>query len=171
MRRLPKWLALIALMTGFLAAAPVAAGDNEIEFLRSYVGDQKIWQCPTRQNGWADPWNNNQRISYCYNYYPLDGRSITETSSCYCGPSKLLVMWDSDNAYNDCNPWDSCGIQSRDIPYYRNKTGQNCWHNGQGNNLYSDGHVGNGHFGQFTWDQIVGPRQTNHNGVSCMVAW
>lgn len=41
MRRLPKWLALIALMTGFLAAAPVAAGDNEIEFLRSYVGDWK----------------------------------------------------------------------------------------------------------------------------------
>ena len=139
--------------------------------LRSYVGDQKIYQCPSRQNGWQDPWNSNLRVSYCYNYLPTNGRSLAQTTTCFAGPSKLLLMWDSDNPYNDCDPASTCGIQVRDIAYYRTKTGQTCWHNGQNNNLFSDGHVANGHFGQWTWDQIVGPYNTTHNGRSCMIAY
>jgi prepilin-type N-terminal cleavage/methylation domain-containing protein/prepilin-type processing-associated H-X9-DG protein len=140
--------------------------------LRTYVGDQKIYQCPSRQNGgFLDPWNNNLRVSYCYNYVAMNGRSLAQTTSCYAGPSKLLIMWDSDNSWNDCGLPSACDITTRDILFYKNKTGQTCWHNGQNNNLFSDGHVANGHFGNWTWDQIVGPASTLHNGQSCLVPW
>ncbi len=140
--------------------------------LRSYVGDQNIWRCPSRQNGgFADPWNSGKRISYCYNYLPTSGRTLSQTTNCYCGPSRLLIMWDSDNPWNDCDPASTCGIQVRELSYFRNNTGQTCWHNGMNNNLYADGHVDSGKWPNFTWDQIVGPYNTTHNGINCMVAY
>jgi|GEM_PF-3536614 len=140
--------------------------------LRGYVGDQKIWQCPSRQNtGFLDPWNNNQRTSYCYNYLALNTRALAQTSSCYSGPSRLLIMWDSDNAWNDCGLPSGCDITTRDILWFKNNTAQTCWHNGLNNNLYSDGHVESAKWSNINWDQITGPASSLHNGQSCLIAW
>jgi prepilin-type N-terminal cleavage/methylation domain-containing protein/prepilin-type processing-associated H-X9-DG protein len=139
--------------------------------LIGYAGDQNIYQCPSRQNGWADPHNNGKQVSYCYNYLALGSRSLSQTENCYSGPSKLLVMWDSDSSWNDCGPSSGCGIQNRDIAWYKSGADSTCWHSGRNNNLLADGHVESFHWGNVDWDQIVGPADTNHNGVSCLVGY
>ena len=80
-------------------------------------------------------------------------------------------MWDRDNSWNDCGPNSSCGIESRDLAQYR--AGNWAYagrHSRMNNNLYSDGHVGADHWGSVTWDQLVGPWNTTHNGVSVMTS-
>ncbi len=141
--------------------------------LIGYAGDQKIYQCPSRQSGsFLDPHNNNKPVSYCYNYLALNGRALTQTGSTTCGPSKLLVMWDSDNPWNDCGADNmSCGIQTRDLARYKAGAASTCWHSGRNNNLLADGHVEAFHWGNVTWDQIVGPWSTSHDGVPCLTAW
>lgn len=141
--------------------------------LRGYAGDQKIYQCASRQNGgFLDPHNSNQHVSYCYNYLALDTRSLSATTSCNAGPSKLLVMWDSDNSWNNCGVTSTCGIQTRDLAWYKagNFTSA-CWHNNRNNNLFSDGHVAAGHWGEFTWDQILGPADSSHKNVPCLTSY
>ena len=140
--------------------------------IRSYVGDQNVYQCPVRQNtSFLDPHNGNKRVSYCYNYIAVDTRTITTTSASYAGASKLLIMWDSDNAWNDGMPSATNGIEARDLAWYKAKGPQTCWHSGQNNKLFADGHVSTAHWGNITWDQITGPYNTTHNGVSCLTAY
>lgn len=138
--------------------------------LTNYATDKKIYQCPSRQAGWTDPGTKKQ-VSYCYNYLALNGRSLTQTGTTYCGPSKLLIMWDSDNSWNDCGIPSGCDIQGRDIARYKAGAVSTCWHSGRNNNLLGDGHVASFHWGAVTWDQIVGPWSTARNGVSCLTAW
>ncbi|MBT3287935.1 MAG: type II secretion system protein [Victivallales bacterium] len=139
--------------------------------IRSYSGDQNIYQCSSRNNGWADPHNSGTRISYCYNYLPTNGRTLSTTGNSYCGPSRLLIMWDSDNSYNDCGPSSTCGIEARDLARFKAGSASTCWHSGRNNNLYADGHVDSSSWRQVDWDQIVGPYNTTHNGVTCMSAY
>jgi len=157
-----------------------ASGTNAIETswsgwvsngIRSYSGDQNIYQCSSRNNGWADPHNSGKRISYCYNYLPTNGRTLSATGNSYCGPSQLLIMWDSDNSYNDCGPSSSCGIESRDLARFKAGLASTCWHSGRNNNLYADGHVSSSSWNQIDWDQITGPYNTTHNGVSCTTSY
>jgi prepilin-type N-terminal cleavage/methylation domain-containing protein/prepilin-type processing-associated H-X9-DG protein len=140
--------------------------------LLNYSGDQNIYQCASRQGGWKDPHNDYKQISYCYNYLATNKRTLTTTGGCYAGPSRLLIMWDSDNSYNDCGPNSTCGIEARDLAWF--KTGSSdktCWHSGRNNFLMSDGHVESFHWGNVDWDQIVGPANTSHNGTSCLVGY
>jgi prepilin-type N-terminal cleavage/methylation domain-containing protein/prepilin-type processing-associated H-X9-DG protein len=140
--------------------------------LRNYAGDQKIYQCASRQEGgFTDPHNNNEKVSYCYNNLALDKRSLSSTGTCYAGPSGLLVMWDSDSNWNDCGLPSGCSIETRDIAWFAADNGKTCWHSGRNNNLLADGHVESFHWGQVTWDQIVGPANTTHNGVSCRTSY
>jgi len=139
--------------------------------IQSYSGDQNIYQCSSRNNGWQDPHNSNKRVSYCYNYLATSGRTLSSTGTCYSGPSRLLVMWDSDNSYNDCGPSSTCGIESRDLARFKAGAASTCWHSGRNNNLYSDGHVSSSSWNQIDWDQIVGPYNTSHNGVPCTTSY
>jgi prepilin-type N-terminal cleavage/methylation domain-containing protein/prepilin-type processing-associated H-X9-DG protein len=140
--------------------------------LLSYAGDQEIYQCPSRQSGaFTDPHNNDEHVSYCYNYLALGTRSLSQTENCTAGPSKLLVMWDSDNSWNDCGLPSGCDIQTRDIARYKTGADSTCWHSGRNNNLLADGHVDSFHWGNVTWDQIVGPASTSHDGISCLNSW
>jgi prepilin-type N-terminal cleavage/methylation domain-containing protein/prepilin-type processing-associated H-X9-DG protein len=139
--------------------------------LRTYAGDQEIYRCPSRQKGWADPHNDKKQVSYCYNFLALNNRTLTTTGSCYAGPSRLLIMWDGDTAWNDCTPNNTCGIEYRDLARYKSGADSTCWHSGRNNNLLADGHVDSFHWGNVDWDQIVGPSNTTHNGVSCLVGY
>ncbi|MBC7286871.1 MAG: DUF1559 domain-containing protein [Armatimonadetes bacterium] len=142
--------------------------------LRPYTKNQQLFQCPSRNSGWfADPWNNNQPVSYCYNYIALWGYKETDIANSYAGVSRVLVMWDSDNPWNDCYPPNSsCGIETRDLAWYKsgNRT-STCWHNGMNNFLFADGHVKAANWGSITWDQLVAHRDNAHNGVSILTPW
>lgn len=52
MRGLPKWLALFALMVGIAVAGPTTAGEEEVGFLKAYVGD---WRGNAVLVGGAEP--------------------------------------------------------------------------------------------------------------------
>ena len=141
--------------------------------LRSYAGDQAIYQCPSRNNGWwRDPHNNNERISYCFNYWGLERSTIVATAESRAGPSGVIVMWDSENSWAD-------GIgqfNGRDVAWYRSGDRvRTSWHSGMNNFLYADGHVQNGNFSNLTWDQWYATTTWNnsaaHAGVSMMVPW
>ncbi len=135
-----------------------------------YTKNQQIFQCPSRNNGgFLDPHNNNERVSYCYNYLAMGNRKLATISDCHAGVSGLLVMWDSDNSWNDCGLPSSCSIETRDLAWYKaGRRDNTCWHNGMGNYLYADGHVKATNWGCITWDQIVGPYNTTHNGIPCL---
>jgi prepilin-type N-terminal cleavage/methylation domain-containing protein/prepilin-type processing-associated H-X9-DG protein len=140
--------------------------------LRPYTKNQQLFQCPSRQGGWQDPWNNYARVSYCYNYLACYNRAETDVANCYAGVAGVLVMWDSDNAWNDCMPTSTCDIQTRDLAWYKagNVVNGN-WHNGMNNYLFADGHVKAVKWGAITWDQIVGPANTTHNGINCLTTY
>ncbi len=161
---------------------PNGAGTNAIEFswsgwisnaLIQHIGDQNILQCGVRQGGWfRDPHNKNKRVSYCYNYLALWNRTTTETSDCFAGPTGLLVMWDSDNSWNDCWPTSGCGIQRRDLAWYKaGRRDITCWHNNMNNNLFADGHSAPEKWNGITWDQLMGTRDNSHNGRSVLISF
>ena len=139
-----------------------------------YTKNQQLFQCPSRNQGsFTDPYNNYEHVSYCYNYVGLWGRKEADLANCYAGVSGLLVMWDSDNSWNDCwPPNSSCGLETRDLAWYKaGNRSSTCWHNGMNNFLFADGHVKAMNWGSVTWDQIVGPRDNSHNGVPCLSPW
>ncbi|MDX9980344.1 MAG: type II secretion system protein [Lentisphaeria bacterium] len=140
--------------------------------LRGYAGDQNVYQCASRQNGdFKDPHNSYKRVSYCYNYYGLNTYSLSQITTCYAGPTKLLMMWDGDSSWNNCDPNSTCGIETRDLPRFVANDARTSWHNRRNNNLFADGHVEADAWSHITWDQIVGPHNTTHNGVSCLTAY
>ncbi len=140
--------------------------------LRGYAGDQNVYQCASRANGgFLDPHNGDKRVSYCYNYIGIGTFSLSQITTCQAGPTKLLMMWDSDNSWNDCTPSSTCGIEARDLAWFKASDPRTSWHNRRNNNLYADGHVEANAWSQITWDQIVGPSNTTHKGISCLDAY
>jgi len=144
-----------------------------------YTRNQQLYRCPSRTNGWfADPWNNWQHISYCFNYLGVYGASDGDVASSPVGVAGLLTMWDSDNSWNDCDPeWSAgCDIETRDLAWYKaGDRGQTCWHNGMNNFLFADGHVKAGNWERITWGQIVRDcarsGQTNRCQQPCLQPW
>jgi prepilin-type N-terminal cleavage/methylation domain-containing protein/prepilin-type processing-associated H-X9-DG protein len=140
-----------------------------------YTRNQQLFICPTRNNGWSDPHNNGSAVSYCYNYLAHYNRREGDIANCYAGVSGMLVMWDSDNKWNDCGIPSGCSIETRDLGWYKAGRRDNiCWHAEMNNFLYADGHVKAGNWGQITWDQIIGPWRAAsdpHNGVPCLNPW
>lgn len=138
--------------------------------LRPYIKNEQIFVCPSRANGWQNPWTNYSRVSYGYNYLATYNRAEADVANAYAGVTGIILMYDSDWSWCNCPPITStCGIEGRDINAY--KTGnftQTCWHNGMGNYLFADGHVKTTSWGQITWDQIYGPYNTKNNGVPCV---
>ena len=160
-----------------------AAGANALKFewtgwisnaLRPYTKNQQILQCPSGTGSWwGDPYNNGQGVNYCYNYVAMYGRKDSQASNCTAGVAGLLVMWDSVCQWNDCWPPPSgCGIDTRDLSWYRGGDRTNtCWHNGMNNYLFCDGHVKSMNWGGVTWDQIAGPADTSHDHMPCATPW
>lgn len=137
--------------------------------LRPYTKNQQIFQCPSAPGSWwGDPYNSGQSVNYDYNYLAMYGRKDSDTSNCTAGVAGLLVMWDSVCQWNDCWPNSTCGIDTRDLAWYRAGDRTNtCWHNGMNNFLFADGHVKSMNWGGVTWGQIMGPSDTSHDGVPC----
>jgi prepilin-type processing-associated H-X9-DG protein len=112
-----------------------------------YTKNSQIFLCPSSPGGgWTD-WRDNLTVGYCYNYVSFYGTKLASVPA----PAQAIMMWDS------ANPWaDGYGpIWTRDIAWFltQNDAGT-CWHNGQNNYLYADGHVKSSSWGGFTWDQI-----------------
>jgi len=143
----------------------------------SYVKNAQIFECAsnpgTRFNyfTWGN-WCPNATVSvasYCYNYRGLSNRSDSEFQQ----PAEFLVLWDSDNKWNDRVPTSGYGIQDRDITEFRNSN----WaythpHNEQNDWVYLDGHVKSGKLPQMRWEQIEFISSSSPNyGRSVMNPW
>jgi prepilin-type N-terminal cleavage/methylation domain-containing protein/prepilin-type processing-associated H-X9-DG protein len=147
--------------------------------LNSYIKNYQIFSCPSLANGWQNPNNNNQNVSYCYNYQLLGSAGLTANStdsalsSLPTGIATIVVMWDSANSWADCGIPSGCDIQTRDIAAFLNGTpNYTCWHTGKNNWLYADGHVKDGDWRQIQWQQVVA-MQTNSGdwGRPCTTAY
>jgi len=61
--------------------------------LREYVGDQKLYQCASNNSGsFADPHNNGERVSYCYNYFGLSPYTLSAMVNGSGGPLVLDLL-------------------------------------------------------------------------------
>jgi len=141
-----------------------------------YTKNQQLYICPTRNNGWADPWNNNARVSYGYDYLSHYNKREGDIANCYAGVTGVIVMYDSDWSWNDCGTTSSCFVQNRDLADYKGLGNRQrvCWHADMNNFLYADGHVKAGSWAQITWDQLLGPYISSsdpHNGVPCLTTY
>jgi prepilin-type N-terminal cleavage/methylation domain-containing protein/prepilin-type processing-associated H-X9-DG protein len=136
--------------------------------LRPYIKNEQIFVCPSRANGWQSQWTNGGRVSYGYDYLATYNRAESDVANSYAGVAGVVMMYDSDWTWNDNSPEGTYGLTNRDLAAFKTgNTTQTCWHNGLGNYLFADGHVKAQHWGQLTWDQIVGPYNTKNNGVAC----
>ncbi|MBI5833367.1 MAG: DUF1559 domain-containing protein [Armatimonadetes bacterium] len=122
--------------------------------LQPYIKNFQIFVCPSKAQGWVQP-QTGQNVSYCWNYRATEGVSEAETGNATGGASRLAIMWDSANSWNDNPPNSSNGLMARDISWYlignRNWT---CWHQEKNNYLFADGHVKQADWRQMTWDQV-----------------
>jgi len=120
-----------------------------------YVKNAQLWTCPSNAPGGI---NNNCAgatvlgASYCYNYGGLNDYSLAQFEA----PAEQMVMWDSDNRWNDCYPPNStCGIQTRDVAQFlAGNFNYTCVHNEQNNWVYLDGHVKTLKLQQVKWYQL-----------------
>jgi prepilin-type N-terminal cleavage/methylation domain-containing protein/prepilin-type processing-associated H-X9-DG protein len=137
--------------------------------LQPYVKSRQLFRCPSRQNGWSDPNNGNQPVSYEYNYVAFYyGQPSTSPPQPYNGtvasdyyiesPATLMTMWDGDNSWVDIQFEQDYGFgggwRFRDWAYYVNKTGQGSWHNSKNNFLFADGHVKTLEWSQTKWQNL-----------------
>ncbi len=138
-----------------------------------YTKNQQIYQCPSGPaSGFQDPHNNYRNVNYGFNYLALYGRKEAQVANSYAGVSRIIVMYDSSWSWCDCGPNSSCGIESRDLLEYKNGGRTNtCWHNNMGNYLFADGHVKAMNWGGITWDQLVGPADSAHNGIPILTPY
>jgi prepilin-type processing-associated H-X9-DG protein/prepilin-type N-terminal cleavage/methylation domain-containing protein len=144
-----------------------------------YAKSQDIYRCPSRNEGWADPRNNGQKISYEYNYLAL---TYGESTGTYQGqlptlanvgaPAELIAFCDGDNSWIDIQYEQSYGFgggwRFRDWNYYVNKTGQGSWHQGKNNVIFCDGHVKAAEWSQMYWRNMSlmvnkRPNSVNYN--------
>jgi prepilin-type N-terminal cleavage/methylation domain-containing protein len=146
--------------------------------LYSYVKNAQIFECPSNPGNLVNYYGNPavrcpnatvQVASYCYNYRGLAARSDADFQQ----PAEFLVLWDSDNRWNDCAPNSTCDIQVRDIAWFRNSIWtQTHPHNEQNDWVYLDGHVKSGKLPQMRWEQIEFITASSPNyGRSVMNAW
>jgi len=129
--------------------------------LMPYTKDESIYQCPSRANGWTDPYNNNRQISYEYNYDALywtvpEAATTTPVILVSIGsPSTLIAMTEGDDSWLDIAFENtSIGWRGRDWASYVAKNGETCYHSGKNNFMYSDGHVKVAQWTQITWDNM-----------------
>lgn len=132
--------------------------------LISYTKAQQLYRCPSREQGWKDPNNNNLPISYGYNYEAMYfgagsvNGPVAPTLAGIGSPSTLIVMGDGDNSWLDV-PFEQSygyggGWRFRDWAFFTGNTGQTGWHTGRNNFLYADGHVKAAMWPQVTWDNM-----------------
>ena len=142
--------------------------------LEPYASSWEIYKCPSKPNGGSLSNPQTGRVtSYCYNYYLVNGRTESDLATGSAGVARYIVMWDSYNPWGDGGPNDSWGIQARDLTWYRNQDWSGtCWHAGNNNYLFADGHVKAANWGNTTWEQLlmVAPGNVNF-GKPCAVPW
>jgi prepilin-type N-terminal cleavage/methylation domain-containing protein/prepilin-type processing-associated H-X9-DG protein len=134
--------------------------------LAPYEKNAQIYKCPSVSTTWGF---NNWRLpdkagSYSYNYRSLGGAwgpvgktpgQAVITEAAILEPSRLAMMWDSANSWADCGYMGSCGINARDLDWYRKKDFTlTSWHNGRNTYLFVDGHVKTLSWPQVTWGMI-----------------
>jgi prepilin-type N-terminal cleavage/methylation domain-containing protein/prepilin-type processing-associated H-X9-DG protein len=121
-----------------------------------YIKNYQIFSCPDTSPGWANPNNNNQQVSYCYNYVLCTGNGDATLSNGAAGIASLVIMWDSANSWSDCGVMSGCGLYGRDITQYlAGNNNYTCWHNGKNNWLFADGHAKTDDWRQIQWQQIL----------------
>jgi len=162
---------------------PNSAVNNAIEFswsgwisngLYPYTSNWDVFRCPSKQNGWfRQPQNGNQRISFCYNYRGLWNRGDADVDGSAAGIARFAVMWDSNNSWNDCPPNSGCGIQTRDLAWFKQgRRDVTCWHNEKNDFLFADGHVKAADWGQMYWEQLeLLPRTSSRFGRPTTTPW
>jgi len=144
--------------------------------LAPYERNAQIYKCPSLSTTWGF---NNWRLpdkagSYSYNYRSLGGAwgalgtsqtvQPVVTESAIPETSNLAMMWDSANSWADCGYVSSCGIDSRDLTWYRKgQFTMTSWHNGRNNFLFTDGHVHSFAWPQVTWWMISRGVQGGNN--------
>jgi prepilin-type N-terminal cleavage/methylation domain-containing protein/prepilin-type processing-associated H-X9-DG protein len=136
-----------------------------------YVKNAQLWGCPsntptginTDSGGAACPQATVQTASYCYNYGGMQNYNLAQFEF----PAEQVILWDSDNKWNDCYPPNStCGIQTRDVAQFlAGNFAYTSVHNEQNNWVYLDGHVKTVKMPQIKWYQIYMARipKTNAN--------
>ena len=140
-----------------------------------YEKNAQIYKCPSLSttvsfNNWRLP---DKAGSYCYNYRSLGGAwgatgnqtvQPVVTEAAIPEVSNLAMMWDSANSWADCGYMSGCGINARDLDYYRKKQFTlTSWHNGQNNYLFADGHVKTLPWSRVTWGMISRGAQSPGN--------
>jgi len=134
--------------------------------LMPYVKNSQLWTCPSNtpssiNNGCANA--SVLAASYCYNYGGMQNYSLAQFEF----PAEQMVMWDSDNKWNDCYPPNStCGIESRDIAQFlAGNFNYTSVHNEMNNWIFLDGHVKSQKLNQVKWYQLYQGRipKTNPN--------
>ncbi|MBV9866641.1 MAG: DUF1559 domain-containing protein [Abitibacteriaceae bacterium] len=155
--------------TGIKDTKSTAWGGWVSNVLAPYEKSAAIYVCPSKKikRNFMD-WRmgaNNGYASYCYNYRSLGGAwdGMVRNDAEVTEPASLAAMWDGDNAWADCSYMDGgCGINVRDLQYYRNKDfTKTCWHQGKNNFLFADGHVKSLSWEQVKWGQISTAAQLN----------
>jgi prepilin-type N-terminal cleavage/methylation domain-containing protein/prepilin-type processing-associated H-X9-DG protein len=140
-----------------------------------YERNAQIYKCPSLSTtaffkNWRLP---DKAGSYCYNYRSLGGAwgpsgtdpgQPTVSEAAIPEVSNLAMMWDSANSWADCGYVSTCGIDSRDLTWYRTKQfTMTSWHNGRNNFLFADGHVKSFAWPQVTWGMMSRGVQGSNN--------
>ena len=132
--------------------------------LAPYERSTGIYQCPSKKrdadfmDGRMGP--NKGQASYSFNYRSTDATAEVDIPEA----ASLLTFWDSTNFWTDCPYMDTggCGINGRDLAWYRNKQfNLTSWHQGRNNFLFADGHVKAIGWDQVKWGQLSRTAQTN----------
>ena len=130
--------------------------------IQPYLKSQQIFRCPSRSNGgFENPYDNNQRVGYLYNYrssYEPSGGPLNEST--IPSASTGLLMWDSDNSWADCGyEQGGCGLRTRDLEWAFNANKgddvQSAPHLETANFLYIDGHVKAHKWSQLRWQNVA----------------
>lgn len=137
-----------------------------------YEKNAQIYKCPSLSTTWGF---NNWRLpdkagSYSYNYRSLGGAwggnppQPVISLAAIPEPAQLAMMWDSANSWADCGYMSTCGINARDLDWYRKKDFKmTSWHNEANNYLFVDGHVKLMRWPQVTWGMISRGAQVEGN--------